>query len=142
MSKFKRLLYIVEFMVGFGPSLLILTVGVILSPAIIAGVFTGHTESLLFVFLVLGGLVGFWGAISLLVLTLHPEQENTPPNRLKVYVLAGVIVSTFICCAVGITNLYLLPFICAPLFVTLHLVFLQRNYLRGSAANKVVNSDK
>ena len=141
MTKLKRSLYILEFMIGFAPSLLILTLGVIFSPAILIGLFAGHSSSILFAFLVAGGLLGFWGAISLLVLTLHPEQENTKPKRLKIYIVLGVLSSAVASYSVGDTNLYLLPFIIAPLFVTLHLVFVQRHYLVGSTANKQLKRD-
>jgi len=141
MNKLKRLAYVIEFVIGFAPSLLILSVGVIFSPIIIVGLLAGEPNILLYGLLVLFGLFGFWGAISLLVLTLHPEQENTKPKRLKIYIALGVISSAVASYAVGGTNEYLLPFIIAPLFVTLHLVYVQRHYLSGSTANKKINKD-
>ena len=136
MNKLKRFAYIVEFFIGFAPSLLLLSLGVVFSPVIIVGLFSGNLTTLFYGLLVLFGLLGFWGAISLLVLTLHPEQENTKPKRLKVYISLGVVSSAVASYAVGGTNEYLLPFIIAPLFVTLHLVYVQRHYLAGSTANK------
>ncbi|MBE0368135.1 hypothetical protein [Pseudoalteromonas aurantia] len=135
MNKLKRFAYIIEFMIGFAPSLLLLILCVVFSPVIFVGLFSGELTVLLYTTLVLFGLCGFWGAISLLVLTLHPEQENTKPKRLKVYVALGVISSAIVSYSVGGTNIYLLPFIIAPLFVTLHLVYVQRRYLAGSTAN-------
>lgn len=129
MSKLKHIAYIVEFMIGFGPSLLVLTLGVIFSPVIILGIFSGEPMYLFYVLLVLFGLCGFWGAISLLVLTLHSEQENTKPKRLKIYICMGVISSSITSYMIGVSNIYLLPFVIAPLFVTLHLAYVQRNYL-------------
>ncbi len=123
-------------MIGFAPSLLILTLGVIFSPAILIGLFSDHLSSFLFAAMVIGGLFGFWGAISLLVLTLHPEQENTKPQRLKIYLILGVLSSAVASYSVGGSNLYLLPFFIAPLFVSLHLAVVQRDYLNGCTANK------
>ena len=142
MNKLKRLAFIIEFFIGFAPSLIILSLGVVFSPVIIVGLFTGEPTTLLYGLLVLFGLLGFWGAISLLVLTLHPEQENTKPKRLKIYISLGVISSAIASYGVGGTNEYLLPFIIAPLFVTLHLVYVQRHYLAGNTANKSLKQDK
>jgi len=142
MGNMKRLAYIIEFIIGFAPSLLLLSLGVVFSPVIIVGLFAGEPIILLYGCLVLFGLFGFWGAISLLVLTLHPEQENTKPKRLKIYIALGVISSAISSYAAGGTNEYLLPFIIAPLFVTLHLVYVQRHYLAGRTANKPLKQDK
>ncbi|MCG7551174.1 hypothetical protein [Pseudoalteromonas sp. Of7M-16] len=132
MSKLKRALYIFEFVVGFAPSILLLTLGLIFSPAILLGLFAGQPLSILVFFLVAGGLIGFWGAISLLGLTLYPEQENTHPTKLKIYLVLGALSSVVASYSVSVINIYLLPFTVTPLFVTLHLAFIQRHHLNGS----------
>ncbi|WP_152085821.1 hypothetical protein [Pseudoalteromonas sp. A25] len=129
MKKTLRALYLLEFFVGFAPSVLILCVGIIFSPIYFVGLFSGAPEVLLYLFLVISGSFGFWGAISLLTLTLHPENENTSPFRLRVYLLLGLlaslIVSIFI---VRIDNPWSFVFI-LPFVVTTHLAYKQRYYI-------------
>ncbi|WP_100915107.1 hypothetical protein [Pseudoalteromonas spongiae] len=135
MSKFRRFLYILEFVLAFGPSLAVLTIGVLFSPAFLLSMYDGGWSNILIALLIVLGLLGLWGGISLIGLTLNPEQENTKPARLKVYVIAGLIASTSASIFAGTINLYLLPVFIAPLLVTLHLVIKQRSYFSASATN-------
>ncbi|WP_100658844.1 hypothetical protein, partial [Alteromonas flava] len=129
MSATKRFLYLLEFFAGFAVPVIVLAMGVVFSPIFIVGLFQGAFETSYYLVLVVAGLLGFWGAISLLTLTLHPEKPNTPPKRLKIYIFAGVVAASFVGYLAGQTNWFLLVSFLMTLIVTLHLVFLQRQYL-------------
>jgi Na+/proline symporter len=133
MSNLKRSLYIIEFFLGFAPSFLVLAVGVIFSPIMFVSFFSGQPEMLLYIALVCFGCFGFWGAISLLTLTLHPESPNISPKRLKFYLAMGIVACSISAYAIGLlNNLYLQLCFINPLVVTLHLAYKQRAYLYGS----------
>ncbi|MBE1302022.1 MAG: hypothetical protein GJ680_19215 [Alteromonadaceae bacterium] len=132
MKKTVRALYLLEFFVGFAPSVLVLCVGLIFSPIFLTGLYYGAPEVLFYLSLVISGAFGFWGAISLLTLTLHPENENTSPIRLRVYLVLGLIASLVVSLSiVQMQNLWTLVFV-LPLVVTVHLAFVQRRYLFGA----------
>ncbi|KZN50810.1 hypothetical protein N476_15075 [Pseudoalteromonas luteoviolacea H33] len=128
MSKVRRFLYIVEFVLAFGPSFIVLVLALIFSPALLLGLDQDILSKRLIFVLIILGFGGFWGAISLIGLTLFPFQENTKPTRLKLYIMPGVIASTMASFYAGTMSLYLLPVFIAPLLMTLQLVIKQRYY--------------
>ena len=129
MSAMKRFLYLLEFFAGFAIPVVVLVVGVVFSPIFIVGFFQGAFETAYYLLLVFAGALGFWGAISLLTLTLHPEKPNTSPKKLRFYILAGVAASSFVGYWVGQTNWFFLVTFISTLLVTLHLTYIQREYL-------------
>jgi len=129
MSASKRFLYLIEFLIGYSIPVIILVLGVIFSPVAIVGLFAGKLESILFLLLVLSGSVGFWGAISLMSLTLNPHNSNTPPFRLQLYIAIGVVPVSSIGIISGQANWVLTLISLLTLLVTLHLTIKQRQYL-------------
>ncbi|MCF6443040.1 hypothetical protein L1077_26805 [Pseudoalteromonas luteoviolacea] len=101
----------------------------IFSPALLIGLEQDIWSKVLILILIILGLVGFWGAISLIGLTLFPLQENTKPIRLKLYIISGVIASSAASFFASTISLYLLAVFIAPILVSLQLVIKQRDYL-------------
>ncbi len=129
MSASIRFLYLIEFLIGYSVPVIALVLGIIFSPVAIVGLFEGKPESILFLLLVISGSVGFWGAVSLITLTLHPHNSNTPPLRLKFYIAIGVVPISSIGILSGQENGFFTVVSLLTLLVTLHLTIKQRQYL-------------
>ena len=140
-SKTKRFFYILVFAIGFGPVLVVLTMGVIFSPLFMLSIFEGSWQNIFMVSLIVLGLFGFWGALSLLGIMLYPKQENTNPQRLKGYIMAGVIATTTASVFATTANVYLIPIFLAPLLLTLHLSIKLRHYFIASTCNAELTRD-
>jgi len=124
----RRTLYIFEFIIGFAPCVFVLAIGVIFSPVMLVGLFSGALATALYLLWVAAGMFGFWGAMALLTETLEPNRENTSPNRVRFYLCCGVIACGMACYAAS-HNIYLFFVAFNPLVVTLHLAIIQRDYL-------------
>ena len=92
-ARMKSILYFVVLIVSFGPSAILLTLGVIFSPVWLYQLFESKMATLIPFLIVVAGLLGFWGMLALNNLTLYPHKTDTPPNRLIVYLSLGCIAS-------------------------------------------------
>ncbi|WP_370134630.1 hypothetical protein [Alteromonas sp.] len=92
-ARMKSILYFVVLIVSFGPSAILLTLGVIFSPAWLYSMFESKMATLVPFLMVVAGLLGFWGMLALNNLTLYPYKTDTPPKRLIVYLSLGCIAS-------------------------------------------------
>ena len=92
-ARMKSIVYFVVLIVSFGPSAILLTLGVIFSPAWLYSLFESQMATLVPFLMVVAGLLGFWGILALNNLTLYPHKTDTPPKRLIVYLSLGCIAS-------------------------------------------------
>lgn len=129
MTKFSRALLITEFVIAFAPAVILLGLGIISAPLFAYQAYNGQYENVLLVPMTVFGFLGFWGAVGLLTLTLDGKSKKVGPNRLKIYIICGVV--SCVCAVIyfSIMSLMTLFLSVLPLLVTLHLVVLQREYL-------------
>ena len=129
----KALLF-TEFLVAFFVPTLILGLGLVYGVLILAPSLIGQelvTFSIV-LFVLWGGVVGLWSAIKLLFRTLDPGVTLRRPKRQLAFLACGIL-------AVSIAAIYLYtggspPYILTvamllPIPVTLHLIYLNRDFL-------------
>jgi membrane protease YdiL (CAAX protease family) len=92
-ARMKSILYFAVLIVSFGPSVILLTLGVIFSPAWLYSLFESQMATMVPFLMVVAGLLGFWGMLALNNLTLYPYKTDTPPKRLIVFLSLGCIAS-------------------------------------------------
>lgn len=130
MKAFKTVFLIIEMVIGFGIPVYMWVFGVIMSPIIVLGVFTGGGIEMAapLMAIVLGG-VGAWGMLQLAVKVLDPSARITPPKRLLSYTSCGfgavLLATMFLGFEPAVVGLILIP----PLVVSAHFLYLARGYI-------------
>lgn len=130
-----KFLLILEFVVAFFPVIYIWILSLIILPASIMLILSGGDGGLVPVIATILGSLGFWGITQLLIKILNPELPISKPSHIAIYLIAGILALIIGAIIMQATDFTSLVMFLLPIIVTLHFVYLKREYF-GPVANK------
>jgi hypothetical protein len=117
---------LLETIVGFSMPLYIWCIGLVFSPGMFQGFFTGQAiEAGVMICAVIAGGFGICGILQLVVKIIKPVSEIASPEKLKAYIATGFVSITLAMYILGFDPYFFAP----PALVTMHFVYLSRDYL-------------
>lgn len=122
-----KFLIIVEAIIGFGPLVIILGLGLIAIPISIVGILDGYYGALLMLLIEIGGFLGMFAFISVLMHILEPSRYFLSFSKLRFFIICGfcsILGFTFMS-GINIELIWLL----IPIVVSVHFIYLGRKYV-------------
>jgi len=120
-------LIIVEAIIGFGPLVIILGLGLIAIPISIVGILDGYYGALLMLLIEIGGFLGMFAFISVLMHILEPSRYFLSFSKLRFFIICGFcsILGFAFMSGINIELIWLL----IPIAVSVHFIYLGRKYV-------------
>ncbi len=117
---------IVEAIIGFGPLVIILGLGLITIPISIMGIIDGYYVALLLLLIEIGGFLGMFAFISVLMHILEPSRYFLSFTKLRLFIICGFcsILGFAFMSGINIELIWLL----IPIAVSVHFIYLGRKY--------------
>ena len=84
-----KFLIIVEAIIGFGPLVILLGLGLITIPISIMGILDGYYGALLMLLIEIGGFLGMFAFISVLMHILEPSRYFLSFTKLRLFIICG-----------------------------------------------------
>ncbi|WP_338291125.1 hypothetical protein [Planctobacterium marinum] len=131
MKPWYKILILLEAIVGFGPLVILLGLGLITIPASFYWVSEGHYYGLVLLMIEIAGLFGLFAFISVLLHILEPNKVFLSPKKLRVFTLLGFIALFAFAIASGIQSKTI--WFTIPIIVASHFMYLARNYLLSNS---------
>ena len=118
---------IVEAIIGFGPLVIILGLGLIAIPISIVGILDGYYGALLMLLIEIGGFLGMFAFISVLMHILEPSRYFLSFSKLRFFIICGFcsILGFAFMSGINIELIWLL----IPIAVSVHFIYLGRKYV-------------
>lgn len=126
-----KFLIIVEAIIGFGPLVLLLGLGLITVPISIMGVLDGYYVALIMLLVEVGGFLGMFAFISVLMHILEPNRYFLSFFKLRLFIICGFCSILGFAFMSGINVEFVWLFI--PLGVAVHFIYLGRRYVFASS---------
>jgi len=122
-----KFLIIVEAIIGFGPLVIILGLGLIAIPISIVGILDGYYGALLMLLIEIGGFLGMFAFISVLMHILEPSRYFLSFSKLRFFIICGFcsILGFAFMSGINIELIWLL----IPIAVSVHFIYLGRKYV-------------
>ena len=129
MTVVRKILLLIELVIGFGLILYFWLLGLILSPVLVVNIFSGDVGSLFSFSAFVLGAFGLWGMLQLVMKILSHDTAVTAPARLKILLGCGYVAIFIAVFAFGaVASIESLAFL-LPVLVATHFVYLCRGYL-------------
>lgn len=118
---------IVEAIIGFGPLVIMLGLGLITIPLSIMGIIDGYYGALLMLLIEIGGFLGMFAFISVLMHILEPSRYFLSFTKLRLFIICGFgsILGFAFMSGINIELIWLL----IPIAVSVHFIYLGRKYV-------------
>lgn len=118
---------IVEAIIGFGPLVIMLGLGLITIPLSIMGIIDGYYGALLMLLIEIGGFLGMFAFISVLMHILEPSRYFLSFTKLRLFIVCGFgsILGFAFMSGINIELIWLL----IPIAVSVHFIYLGRKYV-------------
>jgi hypothetical protein len=130
MSVFRRIVILLEALVGFALPIYIWLLGVIVSPLFVARLIAdGELEAGMPLTALVAGGIGIWGMLQLAIKVMEPEANVAKAGRLRVYVAFGFAALVAAAFLIGFEPGWFGFIFLLPALVAAHFVFLARGYL-------------
>ena len=127
MKRGYKILILLEAIIGFGPLILMLGMGLIFIPSSIYWALEGQYFGLVLLAIEVAGLLGLFAFISVLLHILEPNRIFLSPKKLRIYTFLGFsALLAFISVSDVKSEITWLPI---SIIVSLHFMYLARNYL-------------
>jgi hypothetical protein len=122
-----KFLIIVEAIIGFGPLVILLGLGLITIPISIMGILDGYYGALVMLLIEFGGFLGMFALISVLMHTLEPSRYFLSFAKLRLFIICGFcsILGFAFMSGINIKFIWLLT----PIAVAVHFIYLGRKYV-------------
>jgi len=122
-----KFLIIVEAIIGFGPLVIILGLGLIAIPISIMGILDGYYGALLMLLIEIGGFLGMFAFISVLMHILESSRYFLSFSKLRFFIICGFcsILGFAFMSGINIELIWLL----IPIAVSVHIIYLGRKYV-------------
>tara|TARA_Y100000588_G_scaffold249470_1_gene263998 strand:+ start:864 stop:1259 length:396 start_codon:yes stop_codon:yes gene_type:complete len=122
-----KFLIIVEAIIGFGPLIILLGLGLITIPISIMGILDGYHGALLMLLIEIGGFLGMFAFISVLMHILEPSRYFLSFTKLRLFIICGFcsILGFAFMSGINIELIWLL----IPIAVSAHFIYLGRKYV-------------
>ncbi|MFD2168297.1 hypothetical protein ACFSJY_18715 [Thalassotalea euphylliae] len=122
-----KFLIIVEAIIGFGPLVLLLGLGLITIPISIMGILDGYYGALIMLLIEVGGFLGMFAFISVLMHILEPNRYFLSFIKLRLFIICGFcsILGFVFMSGINIELIWLL----IPVVVATHFIYLGRKYV-------------
>ncbi|MBE0368407.1 hypothetical protein PAUR_a1999 [Pseudoalteromonas aurantia 208] len=118
---------IVEAIIGFGPLVILLGLGLITIPISIVGILDGYYGAMVMLLIEVGGFLGMFAFISVLMHILEPSRYFLSFTKLRLFIICGFcsILGCAFMLGVDIELMWLL----IPMTVAVHFIYLGRKYV-------------
>jgi hypothetical protein len=122
-----KFLIIVEAIIGFGPLVILLGLGLITIPISIMGILDGYYSALVLLLIEVGGFLGMFAFISVLMHILEPSRYFLSFTKLRLFIICGFcsILGFAFISGINIEFVWLL----IPIAVAVHFMYLGRKYV-------------
>ena len=133
MRPLQKILLLLEVVICFGPSFLILAMGLIVIPVAISSLIEGQFSGLYLLAMLLGGGFGMAALLSLVIKVMEPDSHVLSPAKIRVFMAMGVvaIVGFLFMVSEGGASWQMIA-LCLPILSSLHLLYLGRQYVFSS----------
>ena len=122
-----KFLIIVEAIIGFGPLVILLGLGLITIPISIMGIVDGYYGALVMLIIEVGGFLGMFAFISVFMHILEPNRYFLSFTKLRIFIISGFcsILGFAFMLGINIELIWLL----IPIAVAVHFIYLGRKYV-------------
>ncbi len=122
-----KFLIIVEAIIGFGPLVILLGLGLITIPISIMGIVDGYYGALVMLIIEVGGFLGMFAFISVFMHILEPNRYFLSFTKLRIFIISGFcsILGFAFMSGINIKFIWLLT----PIAVAVHFIYLGRKYV-------------
>ena len=122
-----KFLIIVEAIIGFGPLIILLGLGLLTIPISIMGILDGYYGALVMFLIEAGGFFGMFAFICVLMHILEPNRYFLYFIKLRLFIICGFcsILGFVFMSGINIESIWFL----IPLVVAVHFIYLGRKYV-------------
>lgn len=122
-----KLLIIVEALIGFGPLIILLGLGLLTILISIMGILDGYYGALVMLLIEIGGFFGMCAFICVLMHILEPNRYFLSFIKLRLFIICGFysILGFVLMSGINIESIWFL----IPLVIAVHFIYLGRKYV-------------
>ncbi len=133
MKPINRMLLLLEVMICFGPMVLIVVVGLVVSPGLLLLLLNVETAGIVAMSLLIGGSLGLGSVRAVVLKIIKPEVLVMPPAKVRYFMFCGFLALFLLlglAADLGLTWSMLVLLL--PALAAFHLIYMARGYVFSS----------